>query len=184
MRPSPRSPRGPDEPAIEPAPSPPGLGRVVGSLIEGKRQRRRGFVAVLLTIVLIWMVWALLHRSFQPLPLWLGTLVGTWLLMVWVDRPQSVAVGADWLWLRSGRHDRWVKTDELAKVEFWGSWARRKLILRDRAGRRVTVDVGFLEEKPALYAAFVDAVRRSQAAGLRLGLAAAGTLGLDRGPPR
>ena len=169
-----------EEPAIQPAPSPPGLGRRVGSHTEGRWARRRGFVGLLVLMTLIWTAVGLLNGGFSPLPLWAGTLLGTWLLMVWGSRPESVSVGEDWLWRRSGKRDWWVRTDDLAKLNVWFNWHRRKLLLEDRAGRRVTVDLGFLAENPAIHQAFLDAVRRSQAGGLTLGRAAANTLGLER----
>jgi hypothetical protein len=132
-------------------------------------------------MILIWLAVARRHGSFTPLPVWLGTLVGGWLVIVWAARPHSVAVGEDWLWLRSGRRDQWVKTDDLVKLNVWFNWTRRKLLLVDRAARRVTVDLGHLDENPVIREAFLAAVRRSQARGLRLSRAAANTLGLARG---
>ena len=177
----PREPWWRDGPATQPAPSPPGRGPRVGSWTEAKWPRRRGFLALLVVMTLVWTALGLLNGRFSPFPLWVGTLLGTWLVIVWRSRPRSVAVGEDWLWLRSGKHDGWVQTDDLIKLSVWFNWTRRKLILEDRAGRRLTVDLGFLAENPVIHQAFLAAVRRSQAKGLTLNRAAANTLGLEAG---
>jgi hypothetical protein len=77
-----------------------------------------------------------------------------------------VAVGENWLRVRTTRSDHWVQTDQLVKAEVWFNWATRKLILEDRDGRRLIVDLADLN--PVMLEAFRAAMRRSQAAGLRL----------------
>jgi hypothetical protein len=182
QRPPPREPWWHDGPAIQPPPPPPGLGPRVGSHTEGRWARWRLFGKLLLTLVVIWAVWGALHR-WQPdrstLTAGTVTLLGTWLLIVWASRPTSVAVGEDWLRIRTTRRDRWVRTDQLVKLDIWFNWANRRAVLQDRDGRRLTVDLDDLN--PVMLETFRAAVRRSQAHGLRLGRAAATTLGLDRG---
>jgi hypothetical protein len=164
-------------PAIAPPPPPPGHGPRVGSRTEGRWARRRSLLWLLVVYVLLAGPIVGWYHTRLAIALFAVAMVPCWLLVVWRSPPKSVAVGEDWLRVRTTRSDRWVQTDQLVKAEVWFNWATRKLILEDRDGRRLIVDLADLN--PVMLEAFRAAMRRSQAAGLRLNRVTESTLQLQ-----
>ncbi|HYY82165.1 MAG TPA: hypothetical protein VFD04_23715 [Actinomycetes bacterium] len=168
-----------DGPALPPPAPPAGLGPRLGSWTEGRWARRRLFLKVLLALAVLWAVVALSHPTPPAYGFGLATLLATWLLLVYANPARAVAVGEDWLRVRAGRRDGWVRTDQLTRAALEVRWTRRLLALEDRGGRRLRVDLDELFANPVVREAFLAAVRRSRAAGMTANRGTAATLSLD-----
>lgn len=73
-------------------------------------------------------------------PVWAMYLVAV-VARYWMLRPGSCAVGADWL----ARGRRWVQLYELTRIRYRSILGGPRLLLRDSAGRRVTVKLSTLQ---------------------------------------
>jgi hypothetical protein len=100
-----------------------------------------------------------------------------WLLGIYAFPLRSVGVGADWLRVRSTRSDHWVQTDRLARLALEIRWTNRYLVMEDRDGRRLRVDLDDLRADPRVYQAFLSAVGHARSRGLSLNKATARELG-------
>jgi hypothetical protein len=167
-----------DGPAMQPPPPPAGHGPRLGSWTEGRWARRRLYLKVLLVMVVLWAVVAASHPTPPSLGFGIATLLGTWLLIIYASPPKVIAVGQDWLRVRSTRRDAWVQTDELVRASLEYRWTRRLLELEDRNGRRLRVDLDDLFANSVVSDAFLAAVRRSHAGGMVANRGTAATLGL------
>jgi hypothetical protein len=101
-----------------------------------------------------------------------------WLLGVYAFPPRSIAVGADWLRVRTPRKDGWVQTTRLTRLALEIRWTNRYLQMEDRDGRKLRVDLDDLRSDQRVLDAFLSAVRHARAAGLTLNKATAAELGL------
>lgn len=108
-------------------------------------------------------------------------IIPCWLLIIYGFRAHSIGAGAEWLRWYSRTRDRWVRTDDLVKVSYEPRWLTPYLVLKDRDGRYLRVDLDELRASPPLYRLVIEGVKRSQAKGLRLNLGTARELGLPRG---
>jgi hypothetical protein len=167
-----------DAPAMQPPPPPSGHGPRLGSWTEGRWARRRLYLKLLLLMAVLWAVVAASHPTPPSYGFGLATLFATWLLIMYASPPKVIAVGEDWLRLRTTRRDAWVQTDQLARASLEYRWTRRLLALEDRGGRRLTVDLDDLFANPVVREAFLAAVRRSLAGGMTANRGTAASLGL------
>lgn len=145
----PRPPDGPDIPAdpvelrsLEPVPTPPPGQGPVQSWFHGSDRHAAiaaGYVALIIFVpfsIINGLVW-LTPRHW---PVWTIFLVGV-VARYWMLRPGSCAVGADWL----ARGRRWVQVYELTSIRYRSILGGPRLLLRDSAGRRVTVKLATLQ---------------------------------------
>jgi hypothetical protein len=101
-----------------------------------------------------------------------------WLLGIYAFPPRSIAVGTDWLRVRSTRRDGWVQTDQLTRLALEIRWTNRYLQMEDRDGRKLRVDLDDLRANPRVFDTFLAGVRRARSIGLTLNKATAKELGL------
>jgi len=101
-----------------------------------------------------------------------------WLLGIHAFPARSVAVGADWLRVRTSRRDDWVRTDRLTRLALEIRWTNRYLQMEDRDGRKLRVDLDDLRANQRVFDIFVSAVRHARSTGPTLNKATAMGLGL------
>ncbi len=109
----------------------------------------------------------------------LAMVLGGGLVLGLATARAELAVGRRWLSQRAmvGRR-RWVRTDQIVRVDDEVSGVDRSLTLHDRDGRRAMVMASQLRRAPELRAQLVRDLATSQAAGLDLPLATRERLGL------
>jgi hypothetical protein len=101
-----------------------------------------------------------------------------WLLGIYGFPPRSIGVGADWLRVCSTRSDDWVQTNQLVRLGLEIRWTNRYLVMEDRDGRKLRVDLDDLRANRRVFDTFVSAVRHARSTGLTLNKATAMELGL------
>jgi hypothetical protein len=166
------------QPALPAPPPPPGHGERVAAWGMTRSARWRELLAGLAIMVALGAPIVGWYRT--PLS-WLiaaCTIGPCWLLGIYAFPPRSIAVGADWLRVRSTRKDGWVQTTRLTRLALEVRWTNRYLQMEDRDGRKLRVDLDDLHGDQRVFDAFLSAVRKARATGLTLNKATATELGL------
>jgi hypothetical protein len=109
--------------------------------------------------------------------MFLGGALLVWWVVLRARRREGVWVGKDWLCVPLAWGYKWVRTDRLQKLKL--DW-HDEFIMRDRDGRRVSVEAETLRRDPELRRILRAAVQRSVEDGLRPNLRAREELGLNR----
>jgi hypothetical protein len=163
--------------AVPPPPPPTGHGERLAVWGHSRKARWRALLGALvgLTVLLAPVVgW---YRERLSWIIAACTVVPGWLLMVYGYPSRSIAVGEDWLRVRTSRRDQWVRTDRLTKVLLEYRWTNRLLVLEDGDGRRLRVYLDELRQNPEVYKVFLRAVRHSRGRGLEMNKGTARELG-------
>jgi hypothetical protein len=166
------------QPALPAPPPPPGYGERLAAWGMTRSARWRELLAGLAIMVALGAPIVDWYRT--PLS-WLiaaCTIGPAWLLGIYAFPARSVAVGADWLRVRTSRRDDWVQTDRLTRLALEIRWTNRYLQMEDRDGRKLRVDLDDLRANRRVFDTFVSAVRHARSAGLTLNKATATELGL------
>lgn len=165
--------------AVPPPSPPPGHGKRLAAWGHSRGTRWRGLSAALVAMVLLLAPVVGWYRERVSWIIAACTVVPAWLLILYGYPSRSIAVGEDWLRLRSTRRDGWVRTDRLTRVLLEIRWTNRFLVLEDSDGRRLRVDLSELRENPEVYKHFLRGVRHSRGRGLVMNKGTARELGFD-----
>ena len=161
------------EPAVPPPPPPAGMGEAVASFAATRSAFRRSQLKLLAVILALA---ALVGSRFWPWDLtdWLillGMSLPCWLLLTVGDRPPAISVGENWLRVAPEPPGQegpvWVRTDQLTRIDQEMRFIRPVLVLHDRQGRVVKVELAELKANPAVFEVFCQAARRSYENGLQ-----------------
>jgi hypothetical protein len=166
------------QPALPAPPPPPGHGERLAAWGMTRSARWRELVAGLAIMVALMAPIVGWYRTPLSWVIAVCTIGPGWLLGIYAFPPRSVAVGADWLRVRTPRRDNWVQTDRLTRVALEIRWTNRYLQLEDRDGRKLRVDLDDLRANRRVFDTFLSAVRHARSAGLTLNNATATELGL------
>ena len=165
--------------AVLPAPPPPpGHGERLAAWGTTRSARWRELLGGL--VIMVALMAPILGWYRTPLS-WLiaaCTIGPGWLLLIYAYPARAIAVGVDWLRVRSTRKDGWVQTTRLTRLALEIRWTNRYLQMEDRDGRKLRVDLDDLHGDQRVFDAFLSAVRKARAAGLTLNKATATELGL------
>jgi hypothetical protein len=100
-----------------------------------------------------------------------------WLLLIYAYPARSIGVGEDWLRVRSNRKDAWVQTNQLIRLALEIRWTNHYLVMEDRDGRKLRVDLNELRGNQRVFRAFQSAVGHARSRGLTLNKATVRELG-------
>lgn len=90
--------------------------------------------------------------------------LATWLVLLYVTPPLSIAAGDGWLAVRRWRRVRWVRTDRLAEVKVL---TPRTMRLKDRDGHKLRLSLGDLRSNAKLFEVFTQGLRHSVETGMK-----------------
>ena len=75
------------------------------------------------------------------------------------------------------RDDNWVQTNHLTRLALEIRWTNRYLVMEDRDGRKLRVDLDDLRSNGQVYEVFLRGVRHSRSRGLTMNKGTARELG-------
>jgi hypothetical protein len=165
------------QPVLPAPPPPPGHGKRLAAWGMTRYARWRELIAGLVTMVALAAPIVGWYRTPASWIIAACTIGPGWLLGIYAYPPRSIGVGADWLRVRSTRSDHWVQTNQLARLSLEIRWTNRYLVMEDREGRKLRVDLDDLRADQRVYEAFLFAVRHARSQGLILNRATAWELG-------
>jgi hypothetical protein len=166
------------QPVLPAPPPPPGHGERLAAWGTTRHARWRellGGLAIMVALMAPILGW---YRTPLSWVIAACTIGPGWLLLIYAYPARSIAVGADWLRVRSTRRDGWVQTNQLTRLALEIRWTNRYLQMEDRDGRRLRVDLDELRGDRRVFDTFLSGVRRARSTGLTLNKATAMELGL------
>jgi hypothetical protein len=156
------------QPVLPAPPPPPGHGERLAAWGMTRYARWRELLAGLVIMVSLGAPIVGWYRTPLSWVIAACTIVPGWLRGIYAFPPRSIAVGVDWLRVRSTRSDDWVQTDQLVRLALEIRWTNRYLRLEDREGRKLRVDLDDLRADQRVYEAFLSGVRHARSQGLTL----------------
>jgi hypothetical protein len=166
------------QPVLPAPPPPPGHGERLAAWGMTRYARWRELVAGLVIMVALGAPIVGWYRTPLSWVIAACTIGPAWLLLIYAYPARSIAVGVDWLRVRSTRRDGWVQTNQLTRLALEIRWTNRYLQMEDRDGRKLRVDLDDLHGDQRVFDAFLSAVRKARAAGLTINKATATELSL------
>ena len=163
--------------AVPPPSPPPGHGERLAAWGHTRGARWRGLLSALGILILLVAPISGWYRTRFSLILAACTILPGWLLMIYGYPSRSIAVGEDWLRVRSSRRDQWVRTDRLTRALLEIRWTNRYLVLEDADRRKLRVNLDELRQNPEVYKVFLRGVRHSRGRGLEMNKGTARELG-------